>query len=778
MFTRDPREFERKKRIVKGIYHDPEDRNRNEFVKRQIKSFDTLSQSFKKIKTRYTKYFDPKLIFKITLNSVPAEKSLRKDLERAGVELISPSPDKQGYWVAFAKKEDLAQFKQKLKSYENNKSNFFSAVESFGLIPNEDKIGNLLKDAPFGRSEVSNLDVDIWRMNDTDLDKFLNELDDLISAKGGAKLDQLITSTFCVLRVRMTRGLYEEMLNLPAVAHIDRPPRIRLEVLLEKETKDFAPKGPPKKDATGILIVDSGLLPQHPLLEGSVVKSIAAKGKGISTDMPNDDVGHGTEVAGIALYGDLEECISNESFRQEIWLYSAKVLFKDIQGLPRFDPDELLEHQLKDSIDRMVENYKDKFRIVNLSLGNTANIMYQGRRQYNLAALVDELAWKHDLIFVISTGNYESNTYENYPDYLVEDNSDAKIVDPASSILGITVGALYKKHTGKLFEYAFYPSPFTRSGPGYGGMIKPELVELGGGGLGFQKGEEILDESGVITLNPKWVKKGNHFTISRGTSLSAPKVAHDLAFLINKFPSFSNNMIKALLLSSASIPSYRPGILKDLKFHSNSREAASLLKVYGYGKPDLEKALFSNTNRVLLINESSISPGDRYYYPFFLPKEFIEEPGERFISVTLVFDPPIKNDVMVSMESHLYKNKSIDEIDALYRASTKKAMEEETEDEDAETSPPELAEYEIRLAPGTRLRNKGVHQRGIKRFVRDTDIDTKYPIVLALTCQDKGGADDDYMQDYAIIVSIEHTVQIDLYNQIRLRNRERVRFRT
>ena len=34
--------------------------------------------------------------------------------------------------------------------------------------------------------------------------------------------------------------------------------------------------------------------------------------------------------------------------------------------------------------------------------------------------------------------------------------------------------------------------------------------------------------------------------------------------------------------------------------------------------------------------------------------------------------------------------------------------------------------------------------------------------------------DENYEQSYAVVVSIEHSKRIDLYNQIRLRNKERV----
>lgn len=70
------------------------------------------------------------------------------------------------------------------------------------------------------------------------------------------------------------------------------------------------------------------------------------------------------------------------------------------------------------------------------------------------------------------------------------------------------------------------------------------------------------------------------------------------------------------------------------------------------------------------------------------------------------------------------------------------------------------------MKPGIKLRKKGVHQKGIIEFKckkKDIGIDIDQPIVLAVICQNHWIKDKDYMQNYAIILTIEDSEAIDLY---------------
>lgn len=760
--------FSRKKRKRGGGYKST-GRDENRFYQGQLQSFENIKEEYKKQKKRYQAYFDPNLIFKINVNQNVIEDSFRDELRRAGIEVISPSPDKKGYWIVFTEDEDLLEFKKKLADHVNkDKYNFFYAVEGILDIPPEEKMGESLQKDPFKEDEFSYLDLEIWRMEEIKLSKFLIGFEKLVVSKEGRIVDQLITNNFCIIRVKINKRLYEDILDLREVARIDRPPKIKLETALNADIKDLKIDGKPPDNATGILLVDSGILSSHPLLENAVGDEIAIatrNNKKVSEDDPYDDIGHGTQVAGIALYGDINECIENKVFKPEIWIFSAKVMFKDEFGNSTYDDEELLEHQLYDAVNRIVSNYPN-CKVINISLGDSAKRMHQNSRQFNLASLVDELSKKLDVIFVISTGNNDFDGSYKYPDYLLDESTDrAKLIDPATSALALTVGGLSNKLIPNLLLEKFmeYPSPITRVGPGLRGMIKPELVENSGRGFG--------EESDVMTINPNWISEARLFTLVAGTSFSAAKISNYIARIANKYPNGTMNLIKALLLSSTSIPLERPERLKEISQYSSDKAAIDILKIYGYGKPNIEDSLTSKNNRVILIRENKIKLNQFHVYPFYLPKEFVEEKGKRSISVTLVYNPPInknRSDYLgTAFETHLFKNIAIDSVIGSYSAT-------EIDTEEEEIVPEKIRNNEIKLHPGINLRKKGTHHKGIKEYENKPGIEVNQPMILVVICQDRWIKSEDYEQNYAVIVSIEHSKKIDLYNQIRLRNKERV----
>ena len=187
----------------------------------------------------------------------------------------------------------------------------------------------------------------------------------------------------------------------------------------------------------------------------------------------------------------------------------------------------------------------ENYRIVNISFGDTGRVTGDGDRQFRIASLIDELSAEHvDLLFVIAAGNLdEEDLYDrDHPDCLADPPGRFRVIDPATSVHGITVGSIEPARK----DAPVLPSRFTRVGPGLRGMIKSELVENGGD---------------VLVLNPRWHSDGRPFTHDRGTSLSAPAVSHMMAMLARSFPNASRNLLKALALSSAYMPAQRPGLL-------------------------------------------------------------------------------------------------------------------------------------------------------------------------------------------------------------------------
>lgn len=720
---------------------------------------DMLEQQYNSDKQAYGRYFDPNLIFRINLTQNVSDDSFRTELKRAGIQTLSSVSSENGYLVVFASDAHLAQFRQKLEHMSRKtKPNFVDAIDGIEEIPQEDKLGESLKEQSLQGSDMEHVDVEIWRMKNESLNKFVTGLQTLVEVNNGEVTDMLITDDFCVMRIRLDQNLLDIITKMREVAHVDRPAVVSVERQLESDIQDVDVVGSPPKGRPGILIVDSGIL-EHPLLQGSIADRIVLPKKGEKIVSDIDDVGHGTQVAGIALFGDIGRCIKT-SFDPQLWLYSAKVMFND-DGYATFDENELLEHQFKDAVERTIEKH-DNCKVINVSLGNSANRMYGKQRQFRLASLIDELSFRHkDILFTVAAGNNNDDVenYESYPGYLLEESTRVKVIDPATSAHALTVGAAFPLPQPSILIPLISPSPFTRVGPGLNDMIKPELIEYGGG-----------YSSDLLTINPRWIREARLFTLDRGTSLSSPKVAHYLAMLKGAFPSESRNMIKALVLSSASIPQQRHSRLNEIVWGNTGSETQKILNLYGYGIPDLNAALFSNTNRVLLRYDGKISLDRVHFFAVTMPDEFLETAGRRSIEIVLVFDPPTNRNradyLGVRMNFRLFKDLPLETVQRLYTESNK--------GDDSVPNP--LKNKQISMTPSHNIRNKGIHQKAVKEWSNRPRFKTAEPLVLAVTCQKRWYVEDKYEQPYAVVVVIKHDKLVNLYNPIKLKNlRIRVR---
>lgn len=752
------------------------------FYQTSIEKFNDFQSSQEEKKAKFTGYFNPQLIFKIELNDKENEDTFRDELRKANIQVLSPSPDKKGYWVAFADEDDLHTFRTRLDNYASgrNKLDILNAIIGFDLIPRVEKIGNRLRDFAFPPDDKIYIDVEIWRMPDKEVLQFIKGIEEFVINIGCRVTDKLLKKNFCLLRLSANQETIDMLLDCNEVCSVELPPKPYLDYsYLNQEFENLPVKNELSEQSAAIAILDSGIVSNHPLFQGAVAYEIQDL-KGIASD----DTGHGSKVAGIALYGDIRKCIQEKQFTQSVWIVSAKIMFDDGFGNPRYDPEKLLEHQLQDVVAEISAN-SPTCRIFNLSLGNRDNKVFELRKQYNLAVLLDELSKEYDVIFTVSAGNipFDDIPLDDYPTYFLRDIADYKIIDPASAVLAITVGSIahvaepLQNNPSDLFFIPAtfnYPSPFTCSGPGFRGMIKPELVEYGGNLFSTRYSPMNNLAAKVLSLNKNFALDGRLFNADIGTSMACPKVAHQLALLINQYPERGNNMIKALLLSSARIPNERPIDYCGLSKSSSDKDLIPLFNIYGFGLPSLNEALESENDKVLLIRENSIGLNKIHLYRIDLPESLFTERGKRFFSVTLTYDPPINKNrteyLGCSMGFTLFKNTSIDDVSQAYK---KVQVDDNQEINEIEVK---IKLPIIKLQPGTTLRNKGVHQKGIAYFDKLT-WKQEYPLVLAIVCQNKHIREEAYLQNYAVVVKIEHEGNVELYNQIRLRNIARAQIR-
>jgi len=447
----------------------------------------------------------------------------------------------------------------------------------------EKKIGEQLANKPLDDTSDF-IDLELWKMTDPQKnEQFIRQLKESHPDFSQFRItDTLITKSFVLLRVKLTKAVFDEIIQLKEVARADRPAMVQFNPfeMMRPDVEDFEFKAP-EKNATGILVIDSGIVANHPMLE----KCVGGEENFQSGERElQDTVGHGTAVAGCAAYGDVEDCLDSKKFIPSNWLFSAKVMYaqtNDITGVVSavYDPEKLVEHQFKDATESFLSNPEYHIKVVNISLGNRNEVWHKHySRQLPLAALIDELAFTFpNVVFVVSAGNqspldffYESiaDVIENYPHYLIE-NEGFRLINPATSALAFTIGSIADKPRIEQERYgaeqiktaiaqAHQPSPFTRTGLGINGMIKPELVEYGGNLiLSENYGRIIEDKGGKLALLNNNVTD-NIIQFDVGTSFAAPKVAHLAGKIANHFPDKSANFIKNMLLVGADYPSSVP----------------------------------------------------------------------------------------------------------------------------------------------------------------------------------------------------------------------------
>jgi hypothetical protein len=783
--------------------------DRNSHGLRLLEQISLLSQRSKEKTSPFR--LNPKLIFKIKL--VPKSMLQESALSLLGLTLLAQEPKGNKAIVVFTSDEELTQFRSRLEVYSGitdseYKYGNLDAIEALVPLEPSDRTGRLLELEPMQEGETVALDLELWHTGDkAEMNKYIDELNEILksfSSDSGMRIsDRYVGEYLCLARIKVTKEVLDLLLEEEFVKEIDRRPKPNFETPGEYNIplSDFPEVDSPPEQNCGILVVDSGVQRGHPLIapalgEAEVFPDTARE---FITGSPDDGDektdGHGTGVSGIAIYGDVSQSVKNRLFQPTAWLFSARVTDHNNE----YDPDSLLENQLDDAIQYFTQNYGN-CKVINISLGDSRLAFRDGQKQFRLAAKIDEIAYEFqhkNLVFVISAGNlpYEAGSGEhlrtNYPNYLLD--QAAQIIEPATSAISLTVGSLSlgtgslrnpeDAQTQAIAQVCGYPSPFTRAGFGVDGMIKPDLVDFGGD-LVVEGSRVIPNEAGVSILTLAKNSTGSMFRAYCGTSFAAPRVANMAAQLFTQFPNATSNLIRALIINSATLPAEIPHVLQG----DDTSQSRERLRIYGYGQPDLFRAKYSAENYVVLLEDDAQIPVGSFQIfeipP--LPEEYLRTEGTRILSISLAFDPPTRptrgdSYLGVTMEFNLFKNLDRESIiGAFVKASKKTSTEEFTE-----ISLEELKKQHpgkgitVDLSPGSQLRNKGCLQRGqVKISSRAKGFDQQ-PLYLVLSCARKWAKQGEVdMQRYALVVSINHSnPEVDLYNQLRLRTKIAQRIR-
>lgn len=392
-------------------------------------------------------------------------------------------------------------------------------------------------------------------------------------------------------------------------------------------------------DAPVVCLLDTGVQDGHPLLAASLDASdVHVTDSGWQLDPVHP---HGTEMAGLALYGDLQAAITNgHTVHLGHRLESVKFL-PDVGANDR----DLYGAITARSVDRPEIEAADRSRVFMLAVtaprpepfaGDSESIeRHEAGRPTSWSAAIDALAFgraiddtdpeftyldrdepRRPRLFVVSAGNIRDVRASD--DHLARSDVEP-VEDPAQSWNALTVGA-YSGHDDMAgapagFE-AYSPiaprgelAPVSRTSVVFDRKkwpFKPDVVADGGNVAASPDGTDVDTPPNLALLTTRFQGLGQGlFTTTRDTSAATAQVAAIAADICAAYPDLKPETIRGLIIHSAQ---WTDAMQDRFDLESSKYGLATLLRRYGMGVPDVGRALRSAADALTLIAEARIHP--------------------------------------------------------------------------------------------------------------------------------------------------------------------------
>lgn len=372
-------------------------------------------------------------------------------------------------------------------------------------------------------------------------------------------------------------------------------------------TKDILDRlVPPGKAAPAVCVLDSGCN-RHPILEPLLHGQALFSVNGANTAA--DDEGHGTSMAGIAAYGNLNTAMMNHSGNLYPHPVESCRLFRSA------DTDRLYGERTQQAVSLAEIGNPARTRVFCLAITTRFQSDVMGAPSSWSAALDASSAMADDLegqgrLYMVSAGNRREYALDN------EDTQAAAALNPSQAWNAVTVGAV--THLTKMGEpKGMDPTKLYAQDGGISpsstnsllwedsAPIKPDIV-CEGGNMAYAPAIEGYDAHDDLCLIAPY-----HQFISRqydpfnGTSLATALATHLAAAIMRQYPDLRAETVRALMVHSAE---WTPEMKR--KFLENKTKAAylRLARICGHGEASIERAIQCMNNSLTLVHEGELTP--------------------------------------------------------------------------------------------------------------------------------------------------------------------------
>ena len=459
----------------------------------------------------------------------------------------------------------------------------------------------------------------------------------LLIQSSKAQLQSSVLALNCIaelLRAKETADFFDSF--TPAEQHQ------WAEELLERTT--FAAP----ENAPHVCIIDTGVNHGHPLLAPALTILDLHT---IEPDWGIDDRnGHGTNMAGLALYGDLSNTLrSADPLVIGHRLESVKLL--PCNGANTGNEKQYGVNTVE-AVARSEITAPFRARVFSMAV-TTIDGRDRGRPSSWSSAL-DRLASDADdqgatpRLFVVSAGNIRNPTdWAAYP----ESNTLMGICDPAQSWNALTVGAFTDlvelPHGLNAVAEQGALSPFSTTSQTWVNYypLKPDVLFEGGNLIHDDlMGPATAGELSLLTTHHLPVERP--LTLVTATSAATSLCSRMAAQLMATYPQLWPESIRALIVHSAEWTDAMKNMFLPVDRSPTKQDYEHLVRHCGFGVPSLGKAMWSASNSLTLAVEDTLhpfkklkgkdpSPREMHLHELPWPKDELEALGATPVEMTV-----------------------------------------------------------------------------------------------------------------------------------------------
>lgn len=366
----------------------------------------------------------------------------------------------------------------------------------------------------------------------------------------------------------------------------------------------------PGKQAVSICVLDSGVARIHPLLSpGLDANDMHAVEPSWGVNDSAFWRGHGTAMAGLCLYSDelIDLLATSEKVKLLHRLESVKILPNTGQNQP-----ELYGAITEQGVSLPEIANPHRPRLFCMAVTSSSDSMRGTPSSWSAA--VDQLCFNDGefrRLMIISAGNISEDIF---PEDYLNINDIETIENPGQAWNPLIVGAYTEKiniidsnyHGWQPLAPGGDLSPRSRTSVIWDSQwpIRPDVV-FEGGNMAFDGKNPAAAIDDLCLLTTHYRPNIRMFDRMSDTSSATALASYMAARIVSEQPNYRPETIRALIVHSAE---WTPAMQNHFEAASSKTARGALLRRYGYGVPDLERALKSTRNDLTLIIEDELQP--------------------------------------------------------------------------------------------------------------------------------------------------------------------------